>query len=204
MPTLSPALIGLYRDSQAAIRERLRDFASVQPENYFYEMAYCILTPQSKAEGAEKAIGELEARDFLGRPFDSSAILRKYVRFHNTKSERLIAIAGLYPEVAEMLSRSLAPLEERAWLLQRVNGFGMKEASHFLRNIGRRGLAILDRHILNHLAECGVIDPAAKIGTAGRYLEVEGKFKEFARSVQIDMDELDLLFWSANTGAIRK
>lgn len=204
MYELPPSLLGLYSKSQNEIRARLRDFALVPPEGYFYEMAYCILTPQSKAEGADKAIRELEERDFFNRPFDSSAILRKYVRFHNTKSERLIAIAGLYPEVAEMLALGHRPEDERVWLLARINGFGMKEASHFLRNIGRRGLAILDRHILNHLAERGVIGPDTNITTTNRYLEVENKFKQFAGAVGIDLDELDLLFWSANTGVIRK
>ena len=204
MYALPPQLIELYEQSQTAITDRLADFARVPRAKYFYEMAYCILTPQSKAEGAEKAIAELSDANFFASPFDSSAILRKYVRFHNTKSERLIAIAHSFGVADEMLSSGILPAQERAWLVENVKGFGLKEASHFLRNIGRRGLAILDRHILNRLAECGVIEPDAKVQPAKNYFAIEEKFLEFSCAVGISMDELDLLFWSANTGVIRK
>ena len=40
---------------------------------------------------------------------------------------------------------------------RRIKGLGYKEASHFLRNIGFPGYAILDKHILNSLREMGVI-----------------------------------------------
>jgi len=39
-----------------------------------------------------------------------------------------------------------------------IRGIGMVQASHFLRNIGFTGYAILDRNILGSLLEFGVID----------------------------------------------
>ncbi len=41
-------------------------------------------------------------------------------------------------------------LERRDWLAQekQIKGLGYKEASHFLRNIGLKGHAILDKHVL--------------------------------------------------------
>ncbi|MFI5201154.1 MAG: DNA lyase, partial [Candidatus Kapaibacterium sp.] len=80
----------------------------------------------------------------------------------------------------------------------------MKEASHFLRNIGVRGLAILDRHILKHLKRLGVIKLIPTSLTKKRYLEIEKRWKKFADRVGISIDELDLLFWSIETGEIRK
>ena len=39
----------------------------------------------------------------------------------------------------------------------KVQGVGMKAASHFLRNIGFNDYAILDKHIINLMKECGLI-----------------------------------------------
>ena len=49
----------------------------------------------------------------------------------------------------------------------------MKESSHFLRNIGYRGYAILDKHILRGLHELGVIDEPARPSSPARYREIE-------------------------------
>jgi N-glycosylase/DNA lyase len=54
------------------------------------------------------------------------------------------------------------PFARRDWLAQekQVKGLGYKEASHFLRNIGVKGHAILDKHVMRCLADVGVIDSA--------------------------------------------
>jgi thermostable 8-oxoguanine DNA glycosylase len=46
------------------------------------------------------------------------------------------------------------PFERRDWLAQekQIKGLGYKEASHFLRNIGVKGHAILDKHVMRCLA----------------------------------------------------
>jgi N-glycosylase/DNA lyase len=85
-----------------------------------------------------------------------------------------------------------------------VKGMGWKEASHFLRNIGYRDLAILDRHILRNLKLHGVIRSYPASLTPKRYLAIEKAFERFASAVGIPMDELDLLFWSRETGTILK
>jgi len=94
--------------------------------------------------------------------------------------------------------------EKRDWLASNINGIGMKEASHFLRNIGERNLAILDRHILKHLVLCNIYDKIPKVSTKKDYLQVEKAFLEFAENIKIPIDELDLLFWSYETGNILK
>jgi N-glycosylase/DNA lyase len=85
-----------------------------------------------------------------------------------------------------------------------VVGYGMKEASHFMRNVGYRNLAILDRHILKNLCHFGVIETIPRTMTPGIYHEIEEKFVQFSKKLGIPMDELDLLFWSAETGEIFK
>lgn len=95
--------------------------------------------------------------------------------------------------------------ELREWLVRNVGGLGFKEATHFLRNIGRNGgLAILDRHILRNLQRYGALRSIPKSLTRKHYLRIERHFTEFATRIGIPVDELDLLFWSMETGVIRK
>ena len=87
-----------------------------------------------------------------------------------------------------------------------VGGFGgvCLHNSHFLRNIGHRNLAILDRHILKNLHKLNVINEIPATLTPKKYFEIENKFIEFSNKVNISMDELDLLFWSQETGEVFK
>ena len=96
--------------------------------------------------------------------------------------------------------------ERRDWLAQtkQIKGLGYKESSHFLRNIGYRGYAILDKHILNSMAELGFIDDPKPPSNRTRYLATEVLLKQFADNLEIDFDELDLVLWSIKTGEILK
>ncbi len=98
----------------------------------------------------------------------------------------------------EKLQSFASDLERRDWLVRekRIKGLGYKEASHFLRNIGLKGYAILDKHILRSLAELGIIDEAKPPNTRLKYLTVENKLKNLAALTRIDFDELDLVLWS--------
>jgi len=88
--------------------------------------------------------------------------------------------------------------------VQNVKGFGYKEASHFLRNIGYRGLAILDGHIIHSLHQLKVLRTDERPKSRKEYLAMEEKMKKFADKTGIDLDELDLLFWSMRTGKVLK
>ena len=96
--------------------------------------------------------------------------------------------------------------ERRDWLVgeKGIKGLGYKEASHYLRNIGYRGYAILDKHVLSSLAELKVIDDPKPPSTRSRYLTVEQNLKNFTDSIDIDFDEIDLVLWSMKTGVILK
>lgn len=85
-----------------------------------------------------------------------------------------------------------------------VKGIGYKEASHFLRNIGFKGYAILDKHIVNILYELGVLEDNQKPANKKKYIDIEDRLRAFSRDIGIDMDELDLALWSYKTGMILK
>ena len=196
-----------YARHGEAIRLRLDEFSKVRPEEYFYELAYCLLTPQSSAVNAGKAIGMLRQADLLGTGIDPVDVLfskSHYIRFHNTKARRLIEARSMLKEINAAITAPRSSVELRGWLVLNVKGLGWKEASHFLRNIGHRDLAILDRHILRNLRRHGVIHSLPTSLTPGRYLSIEKKFLRFAAAIGIAMDELDLLFWSRETGEILK
>lgn len=197
----------LYAERKERIRCRLADFSSVKPEDYFYELAYCLLTPQSSALHAARAIDTLQKADFLGGEIEPVGILRQdgaYIRFHITKAQRLKELKQTFPEIRTKLADGMDGRHLRTWLVRNVNGLGWKEASHFLRNIGYRDLAILDRHILRNLRRLRVIRSLPRSLTPARYLAIEEKFARFAGEIGIPMDDLDLLFWSRETGEILK
>lgn len=198
-----------FEERRTAILHRLQDFTEVSSTNYFYELAYCILTPQSLARNADLTIAELKRDGFQERGFDPTPYLRDphhYIRFHNTKARRLLEAREALPHLLpELTSTALSSQQKRTVVLENLKGLGMKESSHFLRNIGVRGLAILDRHIFKHLSRLGVIEEIPKNApTPKRYLEIEQAWHEYAEDVGVSLDELDLLFWSMETGEIRK
>jgi len=208
MKTLPEPWLTIYSERKEAIRMRLDDFSHVPSDEYFYELLFCILTPQSHAKNAEQVIDKLRADRFLELGFDPIPYLRNpkhYIRFHNVKSKRLLHIREIYPQLHPILIQDKEDISKlRSQVLEMIPGLGLKESSHFLRNIGVQGLAILDRHILKHLKSLKIIGRIPKSLTPKKYLTIEKKWLKYAEEVKIPMDELDLLFWSMETGEIRK
>ncbi|HMD14927.1 MAG TPA: DNA lyase, partial [Bacteroidota bacterium] len=162
----------LYSAKRHAIRKRLEDFQKIPKEEYFYELVYCLLTPQSSAVNAGKAVGLLKERNFFETEIDPESLLHQkdfYVRFHKTKARHLTAMKLQFSLIARHLSNGSSSRELREWLIQNVKGLGRKEASHFLRNIGHKNLAILDRHILKNLVRVGALGHLPKTLTPKRY-----------------------------------
>lgn len=198
------------------IHQRLDQFRHVAPEMWFYELCYCILTPQTKARNAERAIEILREQQYSELGFDPVSVLRApshYIRFHNTKAERLQSVRTQWPFIQDLLaehrfiefrSDTKRMKSLRDVLAVTIDGIGMKESSHFLRNIGARGLAIIDRHLLDNLVRRGVYSHLPKVGNTRAYREVEETFSRYSTAVGIDSDVLDLLFWSENTGYVGK
>lgn len=197
----------IYAQQRQAVQQRLREFSAIPPSEHFYELVYCLLTPQSSALNAEKAVHLLRERDLLNSTFNPEPLLHQrdfYIRFHKTKAKHLLLLKEHFLLIAEHLKNGSTSTELREWLVRNVKGLGWKEASHFLRNIGHRDLAILDRHILKNLIRLGVIRKLPKALTKKRYLAIEKKFQKYSSSIGIPMDELDLLLWSIETGEILK
>lgn len=205
----------IHESKREAIEARLQDFKKVYDENdekIFEELCFCLLTPQTKAKSAAKVIEKLKEKNLL---LTGSAEQLKLwmapIRFNNNKSQYIIEARKLFSNgegqiaVKKKLEEQGDPIAMRAWLVKNVKGYGLKEASHFLRNIGfGEDVAILDRHILKHLVKNNVIEEIPKSIPPKKYFEIEEKMKRFAQSTGIPMAHLDLVWWSEETGEIFK
>jgi N-glycosylase/DNA lyase len=204
---LPDSLTAVLRQQRLAIEAALESFAAITPDQWFYEMCFCLCTPQSKATNAAIVVEKLKKMRFAEHPFDVTGILgdpNNYIRFHHTKAKRLQYVQLHWSEIQRVIAQDVLPFEKRSLLIEVVPGFGMKEASHFLRNIGHRGLAIIDRHFLTNLAECGVIEPSASVSTISRYVQIEEQYLQYCTYINIDPDVLDLVFWSKQTSFVLK
>ena len=197
-----------YKKKRPAIQQRLNDFRTVKRQEYFYELVYCFMTPQSSAVNSAKAQQMLMAYNFQNAEIDPEHLLHQkeyYIRFHKTKAKLLVAMKQQYHAILQKISTVDSAFEKRQWLAENVKGIGYKEATHFLRNVGlNEGLAILDRHILKNLKKHGAIRSLPRTLTKKKYLSLERRFQQFAGDIGIPIDELDLLFWSNETGEILK
>jgi N-glycosylase/DNA lyase len=150
----------------------------------------------------------LMAHNFQNAEIDPEHLLHQkeyYIRFHKTKAKLLVAMKQQYHAILQKISTVDSAFEKRQWLAENVKGIGYKEATHFLRNVGlNEGLAILDRHILKNLKKHGAIRSLPRTLTKKKYLSLERRFQQFAEDIGIPIDELDLLFWSNETGEILK
>ncbi len=205
----------IYSDKRREIRDRLAEFAGVgrtgSSERLFEELTFCIFTAGASARMGLLSVDSIRPLLMSGSSGDFQRALRGRHRFPNSRGayvyqtrEYLRGACGLRLRQA---LRSFKSADERRDFLaadRSVRGIGYKEASHFLRNVGYRGYAILDKHLLGRLAEFGVIENSRPPPTKGKYLEIEQKLKLFAESIGIDFDELDLLLWYTKTGEILK
>ena len=193
-----------YQKKQPIIQQRLNQFKQIREKDYFYELCFCLLTPQSSAFKADACIQELKQKDFLNNSVNPAPILLKKTRFHNNKAGYLLEFKSRHLHVFSSLKKLNNPTEKRDFLVKAVTGLGLKESSHFLRNVGYENLAILDRHILKNLLKLGVIKELPKTLTRKTYLEIEEKFLQYSKEINIPLDHLDLLFWSMETGEVFK
>lgn len=177
----------------------------------FAEVAFCILTPQSKAKNAWQAITTLLNNGLLfnGQPEEIAEYLN-IVRFKNNKSRYLVELRKLMTvdgklQPKKILSEKGDTLQKREWIYKNIKGMGLKEANHVLRNLGfGENIAILDRHILRNLAWLNVIDEMPKSITEKKYYEIEEKMREYSKYSGIRMDELDLVLWYKEAGEVFK
>ncbi len=200
-------LLEEYKHKKDDIKKRLHEFEEVgkgSAKDIFTELCFCILTPQSNARQCDKAIQELVKKRLLFKAPAGAIrpVLKGRSRFHNKKADYLVNARRSFDR--SVLSAGNI-LDVRKKIVENIKGVGYKEASHFLRNIGLgKDIAILDRHILKNLKRYGVIDTVPSSISVKSYLNIEESARSFAKKIGLALEELDLLFWSRETGEIFK
>lgn len=196
---------GLKSQLKAVVDSRIKEFESMgKKENnaLFKELCFCILTANFNAERGIKIQNEV-GNGFMKL---SEAELAKKLkdlghRFPNARAKYIVEARSVKNQLKEILSNG--DEKAREFLAENVKGLGYKEASHFLRNIGFKNLAIIDFHILDVLEEHKIIEKP-KCLSKSKYLEIENKLSELAKSLGLNLAELDLYLWYNETGKVLK
>lgn len=189
------------------IAERMKEFEEAGKKKYdsvFGELCFCLLTANFSAERCINIQKEM-GRDFGILSEKELAIgLKKHGhRFPNTRANYIYEARSCELDLANAIGSGK---ERREKLVKNVKGLGMKEASHFLRNIGFKDVAIVDFHIIDLLRREGLIDFDRTNETLNKkkYLEIEKVLEELGKKVGLNLAELDLYLWYMETGKVLK
>lgn len=197
------------------IKKVLGEFALIRQEasnqRFWEELVFCIFTAGASARMGLNSVDAV--RDLIADA-DQETLFRALHGKHRYPFARagyIVATRDFLKgdcqmQIVQRLESFSDDIARRDWLAKErgIKGLGYKEASHYLRNIGFRGYAILDKHILRSLYEIGVLDSFEPPSNRRKYLAIEVRMREFADEIGIDFDELDLVLWSMKTGEILK
>ena len=187
------------------VERRVKEFEENKSlDRIFEELCFCILTANFNAERAIR-IQEKIGNGFLTFSQEKLAkeLKRLGHRYPKTRA-RYIAEARKYKNSLKKIINSFKDERKlREWLVKNIKGIGYKEASHFLRNVGFKNLAIIDFHILELLTK-HKLARKPKTLTRKKYLEIECKLRRIAKKLNLSLAELDLYLWYLETGKILK
>ncbi|MAH46216.1 N-glycosylase [Candidatus Pacearchaeota archaeon] len=156
--------INKLKDSEAAktIDTRIKEFeqqGKKKEQDVFSELCFCLMTANFDAEKCIRIQKELDrAKGFEILPQDKLAqeLKKSGHRFPNTRANYITQARSCSLELHNAIMKKDGQ-QMRNWLIENVKGLGMKEASHFLRNIGYKDVAIIDFHILDLLEKHNLI-----------------------------------------------
>ena len=194
-------------DISKIIQNRIKEFSSIKKggiAKIFKELCFCIMTANC---GAAKCIEVNDRIDegFLNLPEEE--LVNKFkefgYRFPNIRAKYIIEARNSISELESMINSNINEMKLREWVVKNVKGIGYKEASHFLRNIGYKNLAIIDFHIVDLLVKYDLIEKPKSM-TKKKYLEIENVLKQIGRELRLDMAKLDLYLWYKETGKVLK
>ena len=214
-PLTIDRVIAAHRDRRDEIRRRLAEFEAVWKDGsdarLWEEMVFCFFTGGCSAKMGLRSIEAVRSLLAHGSQPEIASALTGVHRYPNARARYVFASRSFLKQHCNLELRAKldsfdCPLERRDWLVKEkgIKGLGYKEASHFLRNIGLKGYAILDKHVLKCLAELKIIESPKPPNTRSKYLRVEDQLRDLTERTKIDFDEMDLVLWSMKTGQILK
>jgi N-glycosylase/DNA lyase len=193
------------------VEDRMDEFRRVHlmdSQKWYEELVYCLLTAYSSALMGQRCVNALLEGSLMEGSLEDvrSCLVEEGHRFANRRAEYIYDTRGLAPRIKSVIQGFDDSRDAREWLVKNVKGLGWKEASHYLRNVGYFGLAIIDRHILSNMVEHDLIteEESRKGVTRRRYLVYEGVLEKVARRLGMEPGELDLYLWYRKTGKVLK
>ncbi len=200
-------LLELYGLRKEEIRKRLSEFEETFQKaddlQVFHELSFCILSSGVGPKIADRCmramgekLGDGEEDELLGR----IEAIHKYAE----NASRYIVFTREYLKkehgflLKSLVSSFEGRVERRDFFAKNpgIKGLGYMQASHFLRNLGFSGYAILDRNNLVSLSELGITSETKYPLSKKRYIETENLMTDAARELGMSLDEFDLLLWS--------
>ncbi len=183
--------------------KEFEDYGSEKEDKVFSELCFCLLTANFQAEKCIQIQRDM-GRGFEILPQEDLAKKLKEVghRFWPQRAERIVLARECKTELCSLVFKK-SGREMREWLVKNVKGLGMKESSHFLRNIGYKDVAIIDFHIIDLLVNENLIKRPKTI-TPKKYLEIESVLENLGKAVRLNLAELDLYLWYLETGKVLK
>lgn len=195
------------REVRETINFRIQEFQKTNEKStneILKELCFCILTANFNAEKSIKIQEEID--DGL-LTFSESKLAKELKksghRFPNIRAKYIVEARMHEESINRIILSPGDEQEQRDWLAKNIKGIGYKEASHFLRNIGFTDLAIIDFHIIDLLTRLELIQKPKNLGKK-KYLEIEKLLRNASIKLNMNLAELDLYMWYAETGKILK
>lgn len=200
-------LLELYELKKEEIRNRLLEFRRAFEEAddrwIFRELSFCILSSGAGPKIAGQCVSAMGEKLMDGEENELLGRIEAIHKYAENASRYIVFTREYLREEHGFLLKSLVSsfedrVERRDFFAKNpgIKGLGYMQASHFLRNLGFSGYAILDRNNLASLFELGITGETKYPLTKKRYLETESAMTEAALGLGISLDEFDLLLWS--------
>ncbi len=216
--TLERAVLAICPEIDLRVQQRGR--VTRAEDDLRAELACCVLSSQVPYEMASAAASRLRRRsllhpnapyyaraleDALLEPLYVNASWRRY-RFPRSRAGQLAStfrrLAARQDGLSGLIRVEADPEATRSLLMREVDGFGLKQASMFLRNIGLSfDLAILDRHVLRYALAVGLTGSPDRPLTYDRYLELEERLRGYASRLRWPVGYLDWAVWIVMSAA---
>lgn len=211
MDNLKKEVLSIPPDIQNLINQRLKEFDSFKNKNeedWFSELCFCLLTANSKAKTALSLQNDLGFKGFYELIQEDlvSEIKNHKHRFHNTKAQRIVEARnhfGIKSKIKQLVEKE-GQRSARTWLVNKIKGLGLKEASHFLRNTGHTEVAIIDRHIIGILKQNNLLPQDFAVKNSSSYLKAEEICENLSSKLSMSLSKLDLCLWYLKTGEVLK
>ena len=193
-------------ETKKLIKGRINEFELWGNKNslVYYELCFCLMTSNFNAERAIIIQNKLKKKFGVLSEKNLAIELKKSGhRFPNTRADFLFEAQKHKNSIKKIVDSFEEDLSARNWLAENIKGLGMKEASHFLRNIGRKNVAIIDFHIIDLLEKHKLIERPKTI-TKKKYLEIEKVLGKLGKKIGMGLASLDLYLWFLETGKVLK